>query len=179
MATLKSYPGLMELMRNRYSCRSYDATRAVDPALVKAVVQGAQLAPSAVNRQPWHFIAVTDPDVRARILAKSRPAFMDAPVVLVCCGLHDLAWHRPADGKDHTDIDVAIAVEHICLTAASLGVGTCWVCSFDVDATRQALALPPEVEPVALIPLGYPTPGDNAPEKTRKTLDEILTWEKF
>lgn len=173
-----NYEQYIELVNTRYSCRDYNPDAAVSADAVRAVVESARLAPSACNRQPWTFIAVTDPAVRATILSKSRPAFLEAPVVLVACGHHDIAWHRPSDNKDHTDVDVSIAVEHICLAASALGLATCWVCSFDVEATIKALQVPRWVEPVALIPLGYPK-NDSVPAKNRKTLDEILRWEKF
>lgn len=173
-----TYEQYIDLVTSRYSCRDYNPDAPVSPETVRAVVESARLAPSACNRQPWTFVAVTDLDIRRKILAKSRPAFMEAPVVLVACGHHDTAWHRPADEKDHTDVDVSIAVEHICLAAAALGLGTCWVCSFDVEATRNALGLPDDVEPIALIPLGYPK-TNVIPEKNRKSLDEILKWESF
>lgn len=171
------YPGFYELVCKRYSCRSFDAAREVSDDLVRAVVETAQLAPSACNRQPWHFVAVRSLARREKMLAKSRPAFIDAPVLLVCLGNHDEAWHRPADGKDHTDVDVSIAVEHICLAATSLDLATCWVCSFDVDAVREELNLPGNLEPVALIPLGFATAETAVPAKVRKPLDTILSWE--
>ncbi len=172
-----SYPQFYELVCKRYSCRDFDAQHPVDDALVRAVVETAQLAPSACNRQPWRFVAVRNEAVRARMLAKSRPAFMDAPVLLVCLGDHDEAWHRPSDNKDHTDVDIAIAVEHICLAASALDMATCWVCSFDVEAVREALELPAHLEPVALIPLGFANPESAQPAKIRKPVDDILTWE--
>ena len=172
------YNNFIKLAQERYSCREFDSERPVTKNIVEAIVEGARLAPSAVNRQPWTFVAVTDRSMRERILAKSRPAFLEAPVLLVACGHHESAWHRPSDGKDHTDVDVSIAVEHICLAATAAGLATCWVCSFDVESTCDALGLPENVEPVALIPLGYAKTSD-IPEKRRKSLDEILKWENF
>lgn len=178
MASINSYPQFMKLVNDRYSCRDFNPEALVEREAVMAVIDAARLAPSACNKQPWTFIAVTDSDIRARILAKSRPAFMKAPVIIVACGQHHDAWHRPADNKDHTDVDVSIAVEHLCIAASALGLATCWVCSFDVQATVEALGLPDDVEPIALIPLGYPASMD-IPEKTRKSLDQILRWEKY
>ena len=174
----ESYKSFLELARERYSCRDFDAARPVDKDTVEQIIETARLAPSAVNKQPWVFVAVTDLETRQRILAKSRPSFINAPVLIVACGLHDDAWHRPSDNKDHTDVDVSIAIEHICLSAASLGLGTCWVCSFDVPGTCDTLSLPENVEPVALIPLGYPA-VNQIPAKKRKEFTEILRWEKF
>lgn len=97
---------------------------------------------------------------------------MQAPAVIVAVGHHDQAWHRPADQKDHTDVDVSIAVEHICIAATAMGLATCWVCAFDTLAVRDALSLSADEEPVALIPIGYP--ADMPTEKKRKPLSEIL-----
>ena len=134
--SISKYPYFYDLVRERYSCRHYDASAPVDDSIVKAILETAQLAPSACNRQPWTFVVVRDKATRQRLLHASRPSFVDAPVLIVACGHHEQAWHRPSDDKDHTDIDLAIAVEHICLAAAALDLGTCWVCSFDVEAVR-------------------------------------------
>lgn len=181
---ISKYPQFYDLVRERYSCRHFDPTAPVDDSVITAILETAQLAPSACNRQPWTFIVVRDPHTRQQLLHASRPTFIDAPVVIVACGHHDESWHRPTDGKDHTDIDLAIAIEHICLAATSLDLGTCWVCSFDVPGTRKALALPDQVEPIALIPIGYPaaeTDGTATPVpiKNRKNINDIIRWEKY
>jgi nitroreductase len=176
--SISRYPQFFDLTMARYSCRSY-STAPVDEDLITAILETAQLAPSACNRQPWTFVVVRDKERRRRLLAKSRPAFVEAPVLIVACGHRDSAWVRPIDGKNHTDIDVAIAVEHICLAATTLDLATCWVCNFDVDAARDELNLPQGVEPIALIPLGYPASDSVAPSKVRKPLDEIVKWENF
>lgn len=167
-----------QLLTHRYSCRSYK-TDPISESLLLEVLEAARLAPSACNKQPWIFIIVRDETMRHKILAKSRPAFLDAPVVIVACGQHDVAWHRQADNKDHTDIDLAIAVEHLALSAADHGLASCWVCSFDAQATAQALSLPENVEPVALLPLGYAAEGDRLLPKIRKPMQDIIKWEKY
>ena len=98
-----------------------------------------------------------------------------APAFIVAVGNHSEAWHRPSDGKDHTDIDLAIAIEHLCLAATSLGLGTCWVCNFDAKKCAELLRLPESAEPVAILPIGYPAES-LIPEKKRKPVDEIIQW---
>ncbi len=162
------------LTQQRYSCRNFKS----DPVSrqdVEAVLHAACMAPSACNRQPWKFYIITNPETRAQMLAKSKPAFAEAPVLIAAIGLHDQVWHRTSDGKDHTDIDVAIAVEHICLAATDMKLATCWICSFDTDAVSRILRLNPEEEPVALIPLGYPADTE-LPEKKRKSIHDIIQW---
>lgn len=175
---MTTYHELMELMGARYSCRKYSAERQVSDEQVRCVLEAARIAPSACNRQPWRFVVVRDPAKRAAILAKSRPSFTDAPVLIVACGQRDQAWVRPSDGKNHTDVDLSIAVEHMCLAATALGLATCWICSFDTEAARRELELPQGVEPIALLPLGYAA-SETIPEKIRKTLNDVTSCEKY
>ena len=131
------------------------------------------MAPSAVNKQPWRFRIVND-DEGLRRLHKcyDREWFATAPVVVIASVLHDEEWVR-ADGKHHGNIDVAIAVEHLCLAAAEQGLGSCWVCNFDVTLCKTSFAIDANEEPAVLIPLGYPS--DEAGEKKRKTVSEMLS----
>ena len=134
-----------------------------------------RLAPSAVNRQPWKFILFTGEDDRARLQqCYDKEWFREAPAYILVCENHGAAWTRRYDEKNHADIDVAIAIEHLCLAAAEQGLGTCWVCNFRVQLCQELFNLPDEWYPAAIIPIGYPaTPA--IPEKTRKAMAEI--WE--
>lgn len=165
---------LTDTIHSRYSCRAY-SDRAVEPEKITEVLEAARLAPSACNRQPWRFIVVKDnaADRAAILQSYNRPWIEQAPVLIVACGVPSEAWVRPFDKKNHTMVDVSIAVEHICLAATNAGLGTCWVCNFDPEALRSGLSLDESLEPVAIIPLGYPAEGTAAPEKKRKTLEEI------
>lgn len=73
---------------------------------------------------------------------------------------------------------MAIAVDHITLQAAELGLGTCWICNFDAPKCSETLNLPEHIEPIAMIPVGYPE-KENIPPKKRKTLEEIIHREVF
>lgn len=174
-----AYPQLYNLARERFSCRSY-ADRAVERDTLLAVLDIARLAPSACNRQPWLFL-VADSDELREAVVRSYPRewIKSAPEFIVACGLHSEAWHRGCDGKDHTDVDVSIAVEHLCLGATSMDLATCWVCNFDPEVIRGAFNLPADVEPVAIIPVGYPAEGTEIPAKKRKELSEIVKWGKL
>jgi len=86
------------------------------------------------------------------------------------------AWSR-RDGVNYAVVDAAIAMDHLILAAADLGLGTCWIAAFDPTAAREVLQLPAEVEPIAFTPLGYPadTPG----AKKRKPVADLVrkeTW---
>lgn len=84
------------------------------------------------------------------------------------------SWKRAKDGKEHGDIDIAIAVEHICLAVTEQGLGTCWVCNFDPALCKEILGLPEQTEPVVILPIGYPDSTELTPSK-RKTTEEICT----
>lgn len=182
---LTAYPALRRIIETRHSTRSFDIDRPVDPALIAAVIDAARLAPSAVNRQPWHFVVIRrdDPARQAILDAYPRPWINTAPDIIVCCEDHSSAWHRGADDKDHADIDIAIATEHICLAAQALGLGTCWVCNFDPAPVARAIALPEGWEAAVLIPIGYHSAtapdGEHRPETARRPLEEIMSWGKF
>ena len=165
----------LKLSETRYSVRGYQA-RPVPDELLNKVLEAARLAPSAVNKQPWKIVVVRSEEAKKRLRAcYDREWFTTAPAYIVVCGDHSTSWKRPADGKDHCDIDVAIATEHITLSAASLGLGTCWVCNFDAVACKAMLGLSDSWEPCVIIPIGFPA-TDSVPSKSRKDLSEIVSY---
>lgn len=167
---------VVSLAQKRCSVRKYDS-RPVPDGLLRYVIEAARLAPSAVNLQPATFVVVRDAALLGRLAeAYPRDWFRTAPACIVACGNHNVSWHRAADGKDHCDIDVAIAAEHICLAATEVGLGTCWVCNFDTALCRELLDLPSYVEPIVLLPIGFPAADVVPLPKNRKLLDEIVVW---
>ena len=142
------------------------------------VLEAGRIAPSAVNFQPIHFIVITDNNTKLKVLeAYPRDWIKDAPVIIVACGDHSKSWKRN-DGKDHCDIDVAIAIDHMTLAATELELGTCWVCAFNAKLCHEILELPEHLEVIALLPLGYPV-GERNTEIIRKNMEEMVSWEKY
>jgi nitroreductase len=134
-----------------------------------------RLAPSAVNKQPWQFRIVTDEDEKAKLQqCYNRDWFKTAPMYVIASVLHDEEWVR-ADGKPHGNIDIAIAVEHLCLAATEQGLATCWVCNFDAVLCKELFGLPASEEPAVIIPLGYA--ADSLRPKNRKAMEEIVKIE--
>ena len=166
-----------ELLKNRYSVRDYKPDP-VDPEILNQVLAAAQFAPTAANRQPFKLIVIQSTGKKDEIQKMyDWDWFSSAPIVICACGIPDQAWVR-ADGKSYLDVDIAIVMDHISLAAADLGLGTCWVASFDAEATRQILKIPEHIEPIIFMSLGYP--ADNLNEKERKPLEQLVsynTWE--
>jgi nitroreductase len=69
-------------------------------------------------------------------------------------------------------LDLGIAIENMVLMATSLGLGSCWVRLFDAQQVREALSLPTRIEPVVLLPVGYP--AETPPPRPRLKRDELL-----
>ncbi len=166
-----------DVIRHRYSVRSFTSEK-VDRSFILEILEAARMAPSAVNYQPWHFIVITEPENLTDLQeVYPRKWFTEAPACIVVCSDHNQSWKRRSDGKDFADVDAAIAIDHLVLKATDLGLGTCWVCNFDTEMTRKKLHLPENIEPIAIIPFGYTT--SEAPPKSRKSLSELVHWEKF
>jgi len=169
---------VFEAIKIRRSSREY-SPKPVPKKLLLKIAEVAQLAPSASNIQPWHFIFVTDRDKRKQLSESKWAGFLaESPVVVVGCGDQKASpgWYR---------VDVTIALEHIVLAAASKGLGTCWVGSFEEDKVKQLLKIPEDYRVVALLALGYPLEKLDSSGKPghlihkRKKLDQIVSYEEF
>ncbi|MDR0331962.1 MAG: nitroreductase family protein [Dysgonamonadaceae bacterium] len=168
---------LDKVIQQRKSVRKY-TDEPVSKEIIESLLESARLAPSAVNYQPWKFIVCTSEEAKC-LVRESYPRewFNDAPVYIVACGNHNISWKR-ADGKDHCNIDVAIAVQHIVLKVHDIGLGTCWVCNFDAQKLKNDLKLEEQWEPIAILPIGYPKEiaGTALYDGKRKSLEEITVW---
>lgn len=165
-----------EVMQKRYSVRAYKPDPVPDDVLER-LLQAAVIAPTAANRQPFQiFVIPTSGREEELKRLYNKDWFVQAPLVLGFCGLTDQGWVRKTDSKSYIMVDVAIAADHLILAAAALGLGTCWVAAFDVDAARELLRLPATIEPIIFTPLGYP--ADSPREKTRKSLDELVRYQR-
>ena len=163
----------IELATKRYSVRSYKPEPVEDDKL-QLVLEVARLAPTAANRQAFRLIVISTKDRESELLRiYSRPWFVQAPVVICICTVSDEAWIR-ADGKNYSDVDAAIVMDHLVLAAADLGLGTCWIGAFDPTAAREVLGIPGGASPIAFTPLGYP--ADQSRAKKRKNLDDLVKY---
>jgi nitroreductase len=167
---------LSDLVAARYSVRAYKPQPVSEEDLQK-ILQDACLAPTAANRQAFGLVVIHTAgreDELRRIY--DRAWFVQAPLVVCACGLPSENWVR-GDGKNYSDVDVAIVMDHLILSATNLGLGTCWIGAFDANAAREVLGLPEGVEPVAFTPLGYP--ADEPRAKRRKPTSDLVRYERW
>jgi nitroreductase len=162
------------LVHHRYSVRDYKP-ETIDPELLDLVLSAAQYAPTAANRQPFRLIVIKTENKSEELRRiYNRDWFINAPIVICACGIPEIGWVR-ADGKSYIDVDIAIVMDHLSLAAADLGLGTCWVASFDVGEARELLQIPPFADPIVFMSIGYP--AEDSGEKERKPLDDLVSYE--
>jgi len=168
-----------QVLQERYSVRSFDPAVDVPPETVQRLLEAAIRAPSAGNRQPWHFYIVRDPVVREGLAdaAYGQDFVSQAPVAIVVCADPEQSAGRYGQRGSQLYClqDTAAAVEHILLSAVALDLGGCWVGAFDEDRAARVLDLPGRHRPVAILPIGKPA-GDPPGPRPRRTLEMVATY---
>ncbi len=166
---------VFEAIYNRRSVRSYKRDLVPEESLSR-VLEAASRAPSAGNLQPWRFIIIRDA-ARKNALAQAalgQSMVAAAPVVVVVCADQRRSGRYYSErGTNLFCIqDTAAAIENLMLAAFALGLGTCWVGSFDENRAADILRIPNSMRPVAIIPLGYPAEHPNP--TPRRPLSEVV-----
>ena len=168
-----------QAIESRHSVRAFDTRYDVDAKAITRILQAAVLAPSAGNRQPWHFVVVRRPQVCQRLAdaAGGQRFIAQAPVVIVVCTDAELSAERYGErGKAlYCKQDTAAATEHILLAATALRLGSCWVGAFDDSAVITVLQLSANLHPVAIVPVGVPAKPSQR-TTSRRELSEIVTY---
>ena len=167
---------VLEAIKKRQSVRSYQ-NKEIPEDVLRQVLEAGRLAPSANNKQHWKFIVVKDEDLRKKLVpaCKNQKFVEEAPVVIAGCGTDP--DYVMTCGEHSYSIDLAIALDHISLEAASLGLGTCWIGAFYQDQVKEILGVPEGVRVVNLLTLGYPK--ELGPKTGRKPLSEIVCYNKY
>jgi nitroreductase len=155
----------------RRSIRKYEPKPIPEDDL-HTIIEAGRHAPSAANRQPWHFIVVTDPEQRRKVAeACSGQSWMaEAAVIIAGVG-------KPAVNETWYPVDVAIAMQNMILAATALGYGTCWIGAFDQDRVKSLLEVPEDLHVVALTPLGVP--ADKPEARPRQPLSEFASLDRY
>ena len=163
------------LAAQRYSLRKF-SDRPVEDEKLNAILEAGRNAPTAHNLQPQRILVLKSPGARERADACMGCHF-HPPVLLVVSYNAEEAWKREDDGKNHGEIDAAIAATQMMLQAADLGLGTTYVGMF--DPVKLCAAFPQELSgltPIAVLPLGYPAEGAHPSRlhASRKPLEELV-----
>jgi nitroreductase len=147
-----------DVMQNRRSVRAY-AARKVEEEKLHSVLTAANQAPSAGNLQAYEIYLVRSSKVLRGLAAAAFGQFFiaSAPLALVFCAHPARAAHRYGErGRCLYAVqDATIACTCAMLAAAALDLATVWIGAFDENGVRQAVGVPADQIPVAVLPVGY------------------------
>jgi nitroreductase len=197
--------GFTALIKRRRSVREF-ASDPVPRELIEHAIAAAHSAHSGANQQPWHFVAVSDPGVKAQIRVAAEAeerefyeggrtpgAWLEALEPL------GTDWHKPfleaapwlvavfkevhgvaADGSKITNYyvneSVGIACGLFIAALHNMGLATLTHTPQPMRFLNRILQRPGNERPFLLFPVGYPAPGCRVPAIEKKRPDEVVTW---
>ena len=169
---------VIKAIKERRSVKSYKPD-AVPTELLDAILEAGTYAPTGRNMQSPIIIAVTDKNLRdkisklnAEVMGMDGDPFYGAPAVLVVL----------ADKSRNTYLyDGSLVMENLMLAAHNEGVGCCWVMHFDPTAMREKFNIPENVEPTALLVMGYPAEDAKPLDMHFKSrpMEETVVYDEF
>ena len=165
-----------KLSAERYSLRKY-SDRPVEPEKLALILEAGRNAPTAPNLQRRRIFVVQSPEALEKADGCMGSHFHPPVILAVACDLEE-AWKRETDGKNHGEIDAAIAATQMMLQAADLGLGTTYVGMFEPEKLWAAFPEMQGTMPVAMLTLGYPAEGAHPSRlhASRKPLEELVKY---
>lgn len=167
---------LIDLILTRRSIRKFKAIR-VERDTIQSVIKAAMYAPSAANRQPWHFIVIDEKSIMVDIMAFHSNSRMlgTASHAILICGDENLQHDN-----NYWKADCGAATQNMLLAAHSLGLGACWIGIFPreyrMNSISALMKLPDHIKPFALVAIGYPDEKKNTPERFKAERVFHNTW---
>lgn len=165
----------LSVLQRRYSCRAFSPSP-VEQEKVDRILEAGRIAPTAVNKQPVHVWAVSNPDTLEAIKGVTRSNYGAPLLLIVGCRPAD-AWVRRYDGKNGAEVDASIVATYLMLAAENEGLSTLWVGSFDPALLSSLLPGTDGYELVAMINVGYPSDGSvpSPMHEKRVLIEEFVT----
>jgi len=166
---------ILNCIMTRTSIRAYQ-DKTVEKEKIEKILKAGMAAPSAMNKQPWAFVVVTNKELLTKIGMNLRNAGMTAkaPMAIVVCG--DTKKMISGGGKDFWIDDCSAATENILLAAHALGLGAVWTGLYpDVERCNklvEILGLSDNLVPLNVIPMGYP--AQNPAPKDKWKVENII-----
>ena len=156
---------------NRRSIRKF-VPRAIPDDDLRTIVEAGRQAPSAANRQPWHFVVVREEEQRRRLAeaCSGQMWLADAGAIIAGVG-------KPGVNEKWYPVDVAIALQNMIVAATALGYGTCWIGAFEEAKVKEVLEIPEDLRVVALTPVGVP--NDKPDRRPRMPMEEFASLDRY
>lgn len=176
------------LVKSRQSTRKF-SHKQVEKEKLMQCIEAARLAPSACNAQPWKFVVVQEPNLKDKVAKSCYNKIVpmnkfvvraNAMIVIVKEKRNFTSWFG-SNVKDRNFplLDIGIAAEHICLQAEELSLGSCLIGWFNEKKVKKLLDIPSKKRIGLIVALGYPEEGYRKREKTRKSLDEVVSFDGY
>ena len=169
----------LKLASDRYSVRKFKNIH-LDKDIIDMILKAGHYAPTGCNFQPQRILVINT-DEGCEQLKKCTKCHFDAPTAMLVCYNTNECWTRKYDGAKSGIIDASIVATHIMLEAASIGIGSTWVMHFDPFKIKEEFNIPENIEPVALLVMGYPA-DDAKPldlHNTFRACEDIVVYENF
>ena len=165
----------LSVVRSRRGIKRY-LPKDVEEEKLQKILEAVSHAPSARNQQPFRFLIVKDKTLKeniSKISFHNDQKILEAPILVVAICNPSLAWKYPNEKDDTALIDVAIALDHLSLSAAALGLGTCWMAKFEEEKLKELVGAKKEERIPIMMTLGYA--AEIPEEKPRKKIEELFT----
>ena len=169
----------LKLAADRYSVRKFQ-NKPLEKEVIDKILKAAHLAPTGCNYQPQRILVLNSDEALEKLRGCTKCHF-NAPSAMLICYNKDESWKRPYDGALSAPVDAAIVTTHMMLEAHSIGVGSCWVMHFDPFAMRETFNIPENIEPVALLVMGYPA-EDSKPldlHSKFRPMEDVIVYNEF
>lgn len=168
-----------KLIAERYSVRNFK-TEHLPQAIVDKILEAGHKAPTGCNYQPQRILVLNTDESITRLMECTKCHF-NAPTAMLVCHNKDESWVRKYDGALSSQVDAAIVTTYMMLAAHNQGVGCCWVMHFDPAAMRETFKIPKNIEPIALLVMGYPSEDAKPLDMHFKSrpMDEVVFYDNF
>ena len=144
-----------KIITERYSVRNFKPEH-LPQTVIDKILEAGHKAPTGCNYQPQRILVLNTDESIAKLKNCTKCHF-NAPTAILVCHNKDESWVRKYDGALSSSVDAVIVTTHMMLEAHNIGVGCCWVMHFDPNAMRETFNIPDNVEPIALLLMGYPS----------------------
>lgn len=167
---------VLDNIATRTSIRDYEA-RPVEKEKIEKMLRAAMAAPTAMNKQPWHFVVVDQRNVLDALAGANPYAKMlkKVPLAIVVCGNTDKMIE--GGGRDFWIQDASAATENLLLAAHAMGLGAVWTGAYPSEerciSISKVLLLPDNLIPLNMIVVGYPA---EQPQPKQKFKEENISY---
>jgi Nitroreductase len=170
---ISSFP-LHDIIKNRWSPRSFDRNKAIDDDTLTTLLEAARWAPSCFNDQPWRFVVCNknqDGTAWQTLLSclaeKNQLWAQNAPVLILSVAMQNFG-HNDKPNR-WAAFDTGAACVSLCLQATAMGLATHQMGGFDAERCREHFRLPETCTPMSVMAIGYQAPAELLNEELRQT----------